>query len=68
MTFRGIGRDLSESGLGAIVHADLEVGDSVIVYYTRHQRAASQLVCRPAWVRRRHDNRYGFEFQYEVPS
>lgn len=62
-TFRGVGRDLSESGLGAIIYGDLDVGDSVIVYYTRRQHAASQFVCRPARVRRRHGSRYGFEFE-----
>lgn len=62
-TFRGIGRDLSESGLGAIVYADLEIGDSVIIYFSRHHQAASQFVCRPACVRRRFGNHYGFEFR-----
>ncbi len=62
-TFRGVSRDLSESGLGALVYADLSVGESVIVYFSRHQEGVSQFLCRPAFVRRRNGNRYGFEFQ-----
>jgi len=67
-TFRGVGRDLSDSGLGAIVYADLNVGESVIVYFSRHQKAASQFLCRPACVRRRYGNLYGFEFQCRVSA
>ncbi len=62
-TFRGVGRDVSEGGLGAIVYADLNVGDSVVLYYMHPREAASQFVCHPALVRRRYGNRYGFEFQ-----
>jgi hypothetical protein len=33
--FRGIARDLSRLGLGAIVCADLQVGESVLIKYVR---------------------------------
>lgn len=67
ITFHGIGRDLSETGLGAIVYGDLNIGDSVVIYYTVRESAATKFVYRPACVRRRHGNAYGFEFQY-APS
>jgi hypothetical protein len=62
MTFRGIGRDISESGLGALVYADLQVGESVVLYYTHPQDAATKFVCRP------HGNGYGFEFHHAPPA
>jgi hypothetical protein len=68
MTFRGIGRDISESGLGALVYADLQVGESVVLYYTHPQHAATKFVCRPASVRRQHGNGYGFEFNNVLPA
>lgn len=62
-TFHGIGRDVSDSGLGALVCADLQAGESVVLYYTQLDGAATKFICRPAQVRRRHGNLYGFEFQ-----
>jgi hypothetical protein len=62
--FRGIARDLSRRGLGAIVFADLQVDDSVVVKYAHPQRSAdSQIVVRYARVRTRYGSRYGFEFE-----
>lgn len=62
--FRGIARDLSRRGLGAIVFADLQVGDSVVVKYAHPQPSTdSQVVVRHARVRERYGSRYGFEFE-----
>lgn len=57
--FRGIARDLSLRGMGAIVYADLHVGDAVVVHYA-HPR--NEFVRRAACVRGRYGSRYGFEF------
>ena len=68
-SFRGIGRDLSSRGLGAIVFADLQVGDSVLIKYTDPQRTANnQIAVRYARVRSRHGSRYGFEFELAARS
>lgn len=65
--FRGIARDLSRRGLGAIVFADLQVGDSVAVKYAHPQPpACSQIVVRYARVRGRYGSRYGFEFEHAM--
>jgi hypothetical protein len=65
--FRGIARDLSSRGLGAIVFADLQVGDSVSIKYTEPQEVAeSQARVRNARVRSRYGSRYGFEFECVV--
>lgn len=65
--FRGIARDLSRRGLGAIVCADLQVGDSVLIKYAHPQPPAdSQIVVRYARVRGRYGSRYGFEFEHAV--
>jgi hypothetical protein len=65
--FRGIARDLSRRGLGAIVFADLQVGDSVAVKYAHPQPpACSQIVVRYARVRERYGSRYGFEFEHAM--
>ena len=66
--FRGVARDLSARGMGAIVYADLRVGDSVVVHYEHPRDAASQVVRRAALVRGRYGSRYGFEFEAALPS
>jgi hypothetical protein len=60
--FRGVARDLSARGMGAIVYADLKVGDSVVVNYAHPSKPASEIVRRSANVRGRFGSRYGFEF------
>ena len=62
-TFRGIGRDLSASGMGAIVYADLQVGERVVIYYMQPAGSSSRFVFRPACVRSSYGSRYGFEFE-----
>ncbi|MGH3429806.1 MAG: PilZ domain-containing protein [Mycobacteriales bacterium] len=62
-TFRGVARDLSDGGMGAIVYADLSVGDRVVIYYIHPLERASRFVFRTACVRGRHGSRYGFEFE-----
>jgi hypothetical protein len=65
--FWGIARDLSRSGLGAIVFADLQVGDSVVVKYAHPEPPAdSQFVVRYARVRGRYGSRYAFEFEHAM--
>lgn len=65
--FWGTARDLSKGGLGAIVCADLQVGDSVAVKYAHPQPPAdSQIVVRCARVRGRYGSRYGFEFEHAM--
>lgn len=62
--FRGIARDLSRHGLGAIVFADLPVGALVAIKYVDPQHPAdSQMIVRYARVRGRYGSRYGFEFE-----
>lgn len=62
--FLGIARDLSARGLGAIVYADLKVGDSAIVKYAHpHTPTSVGVVARQATVRARYGSRFGFEFQ-----
>jgi PilZ domain len=65
--FRGIARDLSRRGLGAIICADLQVGDSVVIKYAHPQPPADrQIVVRHARVRGRYGSRYGFEFEHAM--
>lgn len=61
---RGIARDLSPKGMGALVTADLTVGERVQIRY-RHPRSADENheLARGAQVRGRYGNRYGFEFE-----
>ena len=61
--FRGVARDLSGRGIGAIVFADLQVGDSVTIKYAEPQRSTTgEMVVRYAHIRSRYGSRYGFEF------
>lgn len=65
--FRGIARDLSTRGLGAIVSADLQVGDYVVIKYAHPQRQGDiQVVRRSARIRGRYGSRYGFEFEQSM--
>ena len=66
--FRGVARDLSAHGMGAIVYADLRVGDAVVVHYEHPRDASSEIVRRSAYVRGRYGSRYGFEFEQSVPA
>ena len=68
VTFRGIARDLSDGGMGAIVYADLGVGDRVVIYYMHPVEQATRFVFRTACVRGRYGSRYGFEFENALPS
>lgn len=59
---RGIAHDLSPRGIGVILYADLEVGESVDLHFPHPTHGASQIVRHQACVRRKFANRYGFEF------
>ena len=63
ITYRGFGRDLSACGMGAIVSADLDVADPVVIYYTHPTRTGTRFLCRSGVVRWRVGSRYGFEFE-----
>lgn len=62
--YRGFTRDLSNIGMGAVVSAELHVGDQIWVRYLHPVRGEqeSRAVVRHATVRQRHGYRYGFEF------
>lgn len=64
---RGIAQDISAGGIGVILYADLEVGESVVIHFPHPTHGASQVVRHSACVRRRFANRYGFEFT-DYPS
>ncbi len=60
---RGTARDVSATGMGAIVYGTLYEGDSVRVrYYHPRPDGATPSVIRQAIVRTRYGHRYGFEF------
>ena len=67
-TCRGVARDLSTAGIGAIVFvgdlkvADLRFGDSVVIGYKHPSGQGTELVARLARVTGRYGNRYGFRF------
>ncbi len=56
---RGISRDLSETGLAAIIYGDLDIGLTVRLQY-EHPEGERQ--ARTAVVRNRHGYKHGFEF------
>ncbi len=61
---RGIARDLSIDGMGAILFADLQVGDRVLIKYQHpYARNTGQTVARRAVVRGCFGHRYGFQFE-----
>ncbi len=67
-TYRGVARDLSAGGIGAIVFADtkfanLQTGDAVEISYAHPAVAGDESVTRRAAVRGRYGNRYGFRFE-----
>lgn len=63
MVFRGFARDLSETGMGALVYGDLQPGDEVVVKYIHPKPPTMrQLVARTGRVRNRFGQRYGLEF------
>lgn len=63
----GIARDLSDRGLGAIVFADMQPGDHVLIKYEHpHGGERLQHVARRAVVRARFGSRYGFEFEHSL--
>ncbi len=67
MTYKGVGRDISGFGIGAVVSAPLDIGEEIWVRYD-HPSAGltAQSVVRRAIVRQRHGYRYGFEFLHPV--
>ncbi len=62
--YAGLSRDLSPTGMGAVVSAPLNVGDRVFVKYEHPYPSGNvpRMVVRRAVVRQRHGYRYGFEF------
>ncbi len=56
---RGISRDLSETGLAAIIYGDLDVGLTVQL---RYEHPEGERQARTAVVRNRHGYKHGFEF------
>lgn len=56
---RGISRNVSETGLAAIVYGSLDVGVTVQLRY-EHPKSGHQ--ARTAVVRNRHGYKHGFEF------
>lgn len=67
ISYRGYTRDLSPTGMGAVVSAALNVGEKVWIKYdhpSKGEQKASAVV-RHGTVRQRHGYRYGFEF--DVP-
>ncbi len=69
ITYRGVARDLSAGGIGAIVFADtknfaaLKVGDSVVIDFEHPCPQGTEHVACPACVMGRYGNRYGFRFE-----
>ena len=64
ITYRGVSRDISGSGMGAVVYAYLELGEQIWIKY-QHPTEGEQnarAVVRHATVKQRHGYRYGFEF------
>lgn len=64
VTYRGVSRDLSPLGMGALVPAFLQVGDEIWVKYD-HPGAGELLTratVRRATVKQRNGYRYGLEF------
>ena len=64
---RGLARDLSDKGMGAIVFGqDLEQGEQVWIKYNHPRAGRSQLIVRRAIVRSNYGFRYGFEFEHSL--
>lgn len=64
VSYKGFTRDLSLSGMGAVVSAPLKIGDKVWIKYNHPSRGEQEVraVIRNAIVRQRHGYRFGFEF------
>ncbi|HEU5451950.1 MAG TPA: PilZ domain-containing protein [Terriglobales bacterium] len=61
--YRGVGRDISDAGVGAIVSGDLTVGQIVIVRY----RDGDTITHAKAVVKQQYGYRYGFEIVERLP-
>jgi D-alanyl-D-alanine dipeptidase len=61
--FRGVARDLSPHGLGAVVFAHLRPGDPVVIKYAHPHKPTADVIDRHGMVRSSHGYRYGFEFE-----
>jgi len=66
-TFHGFGRDISQSGLGAIIAADLQVGEELLIRFEQADPsgASPHVVEQKCVVRQRFGHRYGLEFVSE---
>jgi c-di-GMP-binding flagellar brake protein YcgR len=68
VTYRGVARDLSPFGMGALISASLNIGEEIWIKY-EHPASGSQIaraIVRRATVKERTGYRYGFEFQVSV--
>ena len=67
-TYRGVSRDISPLGMGAVVYAYLELGEQIWIKYEHPTEGeqTTRAVVRHAKVKQRHGYRYGFEFQLPV--
>ena len=65
--WKGIARDLSVLGMGAVVYADLKIGETLLVKYEHPDGSGSvKFVARQARVKSRHGWRYGLEFEHQL--
>ena len=62
--YRGVGRDISDFGVGAIVSGDLSVGQIVIVHY----QEGIAVTHAKAVVKQQYGYRYGFEIVERLPQ
>ncbi len=74
-SYRGVARDLSAEGMGAVVFTDTKVasilaGTPVEIAYEHPVITGNELVTRRASVIGRYGNRYGFHFEQsrDVPN
>jgi len=69
VTYKGFSRDLSSSGMGAVVSAPLNAGDEIWVKYSHPVPGSPTglVMARRAKVRQSRGYRYGFEFDFSVP-
>jgi len=62
--FKGTGRDISKTGLGALVFGDLSVGELVLLRFQPPSEETEKLM--KAVVRQKLGYRYGFEFKDRI--
>ena len=62
--YRGVARDISDTGVGAIVSGDLSVGQNVVVHY----QEGNAVTHAKAIVRQQYGYRYGFEILERLPQ